>query len=95
MRTTPAGRKSTVLVVEHNQDLSQFIAESLAAEYHVITAFDGQQALEKALIEKPALVLMAMMMPGMDGIEMIAQMRKRAELLETPFCFYSTSTMKN
>lgn len=84
MRTTPAGRKSTVLVVEPIPDINRFIAQSLAAEYHVVSAFDGQQGLDKALIEKPAMVVADMKMPGMNGIEMIAQMRKHAELLETP-----------
>lgn len=84
MRTTPADRKSTVLVVEPDPAGAQFIADSLAGEYHIILAFDGQQGLEKALSETPAIVVMDGLMPGMDGVRLVDQMRKCAELREAP-----------
>lgn len=84
MRTTPAGRKPTVLVVEPDPEVSRFIAENLAVEYHVVLAFDGQQGLEKALGEKPAIVVTDARMPDMRCDDMIARLRQYAELQETP-----------
>ena len=84
MRITPPGRKSTVLIVTDNRDSHQYIAQSLSDEYHVIAAFDQQQGLDMALRESPALVIADAELPGMNGIDMIADLRKQAALLDLP-----------
>ena len=84
MRITPPGRKSTVLIVTDNRDSHQYIAQSLSDEYHVIAAFDQQQGLDMALRESPALMIADAELPGMNGIDMIADLRKHAELLDLP-----------
>jgi signal transduction histidine kinase len=73
-------RRGTVLVVEDNPDMNQFIADTLRGEYHVISAFDGKEGLEKALKHKPDLVLSDIMMPEVGGEEMISAIRRRPEL---------------
>lgn len=81
--------KATVLVVEDNVDLNQFIVQSLADDYLVFSALDGQQGLEIALTCDPALILADIMMPQMSGAEMIAAMRAHAELSEIPILLLS------
>jgi signal transduction histidine kinase len=73
-------RRGTILVVEDNRDMNQFIVETLRDEYHVISAFDGKEGLEKTLKHKPDLVLSDIMMPEVGGEEMVSEMRRRPEL---------------
>ena len=74
----------TVLVVEDNPEMNRFIRASLAAEYDVITAFDGQQGLEKALKSNPTLIVTDLVMPTVSGVEMITQIRKYPDLADVP-----------
>jgi PAS domain S-box-containing protein len=76
--------KPTVLVVEDNAEMNRFIAECLSDKYNVISAFDGQQGLEKALVSSPTVIVTDIMMPNVSGIQMIAEMRKCAELTDVP-----------
>lgn len=86
MRTTPADRKSTVLVVDSDPEVSRLVAESLASEYHLIVAGDVQQVLEKALRENPAIVVTDSV-PDRSGTDLLAQVRQQAELQEIPILY--------
>lgn len=82
--------KLTILVVEDNAEINRFIGESLSNEYNVISALDGQEGLEKALTNIPALIVSDIMMPKMSGVEMIAQIRNCPELVDIPILLLST-----
>jgi PAS domain S-box-containing protein len=84
-----AAKMETVLVVEDNREMNEFISQSLRSEYYVISAFDGQEGLEKALLFQPSLIVSDIMMPKVSGVEMITQLRKRPEMLETPILLLS------
>ena len=60
--------KPTILIVEDNNDMRQFLADYFQAFYHILQATDGHQGL--ALLQKhvPDLVISDVMMPNMDGI---------------------------
>ncbi|MDB5116495.1 MAG: multi-sensor signal transduction histidine kinase [Mucilaginibacter sp.] len=79
----------TVLVVEDNREMNEFISQSLMSEYYVISAFDGQEGLEKVILFQPSLIVSDIMMPKVSGVEMITQLRKRPEMLETPILLLS------
>ncbi len=64
-----------VLVVEDNDELARYIAESLPADYRVQRAADGQQGWEMALAELPDLVLSDVMMPVMDGYALCQKLK--------------------
>lgn len=81
--------KEKVLVVEDNIDMNRFVGQCLSGDYYVISAFDGQQGLEMALAFDPALIVSDIMMPWVSGVEMIAQLRKRPEMLDTPILLLS------
>jgi signal transduction histidine kinase len=76
-------KQGTVLVVEDNPDMNQFIVDALCGEYDVISAFNGKEGLEKTLKHKPDLVLSDIMMPEVSGEEMVLEIRRRPELSGT------------
>ncbi len=66
----------TILVVDDERELQRVIRGYLEqAGYHVVTASDGQEALFVARDEKPALVVLDVMMPKMDGLEFTRLLR--------------------
>ncbi|MDD5437132.1 MAG: response regulator [Candidatus Omnitrophica bacterium] len=69
--------KKKVLVVDDEIDFLEMIRLRLEANnYTVVTAMDGNEALEKFKSEKPAAVLLDILMPGMDGIDVLKKIRK-------------------
>ena len=54
------------------------------AGYEVVTAFDGKEALEKVKAEKPDLVVLDVMMPFMDGFEVLRNLKANPETAEIP-----------
>src|SRR6266571_2280422 len=76
--------EALVLVVEDNPDMNRFIAETLASEYRVATAFDGREGLEKAQALPPDLILTDVMMPRMRGDELLSELRAHTELATVP-----------
>lgn len=73
--------KNRILIVDDEPDILEFLSYNLRKEnYVVFTSENGNQALETALAEKPHLILLDVMMPGMDGIETCEQIRARSEL---------------
>lgn len=75
---------SLVLVVEDNVEMNQFVCDSLACEYRVVPAFDGQDALNKALELDPDLILTDAMMPEMGGDDLVRAIREHRQLDATP-----------
>ena len=69
--------KSTVLVVEDEEDILEVIQYNLQQEgYEVACCMDGLQGLEQAKKLKPDLVLLDIMLPGMDGVEVCRNLKE-------------------
>lgn len=69
-------RKAKVLVVEDEPDIAEVITYNLRREGHkVIVCKDGEKGLSRAKTERPALVLLDLMLPGIDGLEMCRRMK--------------------
>jgi two-component system cell cycle response regulator len=65
-----------VLVVDDNEANRKLLQDKLKNEYfHVITAVDGEDAIEKARAEEPDVILMDVMMPKLDGVEACRQLK--------------------
>lgn len=64
-----------VLLVEDNNDLRMFLAAQLSSLYRVEVAENGQEGLQKAINLLPDLVLSDVMMPKMDGIQMLDELK--------------------
>ena len=74
MTLTPAGER--VLVVDDEPDIVALVAYHLAkAGYRVATASSGTDALESARRERPSLIVLDLMLPGMSGYEVLEQLR--------------------
>lgn len=80
--------KFKILLVDDEEDIIEIIKYNLEKEDYIVeTAFNGRQALEKAKAFKPALILLDVMMPEMDGIEACIQLREMPELADTIIAF--------
>ena len=67
---------STVLVVDDDVDIARFIEVNLRLEgFEVIVAHDGEEALRVMATNVPDLVLLDVMMPGLDGVEVCRRLR--------------------
>ena len=73
-----------VLVVEDNAEMNEVICDNLSNKYRVAAAFDGKQGLEKAKAIEPDIILSDIMMPEMNGDELVRAVRRLPELDQTP-----------
>jgi len=69
-----------ILVVDDEADITALVAYHLAkAGYRVSTATNGTEALKAAREERPDVVVLDLMLPGLSGYEVLAELRKRDE----------------
>ncbi|MFZ5975496.1 MAG: response regulator transcription factor [Bacillota bacterium] len=77
--------KQTILVVDDEDNIRELIAYNLKAEGFVVEeAASGEQALEYCKARKPALVLLDIMLPGMDGLEVCKRLKRDAATSTIP-----------
>ncbi|MDO8682566.1 MAG: response regulator transcription factor [Armatimonadota bacterium] len=70
-----------ILIVEDESALAETLAVNLKAEgYRTIIASDGVSALDLAASERPDLVILDIMLPGLDGLEVCRALRKRTDI---------------
>lgn len=87
---TPAAESaSCVLVVEDNPDLRDYITRTLAPFWRIRVAGDGLEALDAVRSEPPDLVLSDVMMPSLDGFELLAALRGTASTATIPVILLS------
>lgn len=80
--------KPKVLVIDDEQDIRDIISYNLSREgFEVEEAVDGEQGIEKTISFKPDLILLDVMMPNMDGIEVCERIRNTPGLENTLICF--------
>ncbi len=86
----PAGRspdregRSDILVVDDNADMRAYITRLLGSSYRVRSAANGTQALEEISARPPDLVLSDVMMPDVDGVELVRRIRAQPGLEDLP-----------
>ena len=76
--------KDCVLIVEDNEELLQLLTDLLSPLYRIVIAMNGKDGLQKAMEERPDLILSDVMMPEMDGIEMCSKIKTDFDLCHTP-----------
>lgn len=68
-------QKETILLVDDNHDILEFISAELSGTYHIVTAHDGIEALKQVARHSPDLIVSDIMMPEMDGIELCRKLK--------------------
>jgi DNA-binding response OmpR family regulator len=85
----------TILLIEDQPDMRENIATILEMEeYAVLTANDGEEGIELARDEKPDLILCDVMMPKMDGYDVLHALRSDTSIRGTPFVFLTAKGEK-
>lgn len=80
--------KARILIVEDEPDIVEFLEYNLEKEgYQLEKAYDGEQGYERAINFKPDLILMDIMMPKMDGIELCEKLRSEEDFKNTIIAF--------
>ena len=83
--------KKKILVVDDSKT-ALFIESTIlrGGPYELVTAADGEEAVQKALAVRPDLVLMDVMMPKMDGFEACRALRRLPETRDIPIVMVTT-----
>jgi PAS domain S-box-containing protein len=81
--------EARILVADDNADMRDHISRILSPRYEVITAADGQIALEQARLLRPNLILTDVMMPRLDGFGLLAALRADTSMLNVPVILLS------
>ncbi|MBW2995096.1 response regulator [Candidatus Woesearchaeota archaeon] len=85
-----------ILIVDDEPHIINLIKLSLQDEYDIIVANSGNEAIHVAEEQRPDLVTMDIMMPGMSGFEVVEEMRKFESTKEIPVIFLSAKdTLKD
>ena len=73
-----------LLIVEDNEEMRNFLADSFLGQYQVLTATDGVEGLGIAEEELPDLIVSDLMMPNMDGITFCQKIKDNLDTSHTP-----------
>ena len=94
MEESKSGLSKKVLIVDDNQDSRELVVKILKARgYQMIEAVDGEEALEKAIAEKPDLILMDRSLPKIDGYEVTRRLKGREEFKGIPIVALTAHAM--
>lgn len=84
--------KPKVLIVEDDENLRMFICSILENDYHLFEAGNGVKGLEMALEFEPDFVISDIMMPEMDGIQLLKELRKNIKTSHIPIILLTAKT---
>ena len=85
----------TIVLVEDNRTVCENTAEILEMEgYTVVTASNGKKGFQKIMELLPDLIICDILMPEMDGLELVAKLGLHSELKTIPVIFYSAKAEK-
>ena len=85
----------TILIVEDDKFLRELIAKKLIKEnFEVSEAIDGEEGIKKVKSEQPDLVLLDLILPGIDGFEVLSKMKEDSSLVSIPVIILSNLGQK-
>ena len=93
-RHSKSAIRASVLVIEDNPDNLITVKALLDDKYLISSAIDGSDGLEKALSDKPDLILLDISLPGKDGFKVLDEIRKNDSLAEIPVIALTARAMK-
>jgi two-component system, cell cycle response regulator DivK len=84
-----------ILIVEDNQDNRELVVKVLRNKgFELAEASDGEEAIEKAVSEKPDLILLDISLPKLDGYEVVKRLKSMEEFREIPVVAFTAHAMK-
>lgn len=88
--------RETILVVEDDENIQQLVGYNLAkAGFHVLYADNGEQALSVIKREKPELIVLDLMLPGLSGFEICKLVRKDPKTKNLPIVMLTAKSEEN
>lgn len=88
VESSGAARDGRVLIVDDNADMREYLAH-VGARYHVQTVADGVAALDAATAQPPDVLVSDVMMPRMDGLQLLAALRADVRTMRMPVLLLS------
>jgi len=82
-----------ILIVEDTEDGMDIMTRSLEKDYLIVQAYNGKEALEKTVSEKPDLILMDISLPILDGLSVTRRIRSMPDIENTPIVAISAGAM--
>ena len=86
-RATPGGTHLTrsILIVEDEKEIRDLLAHYLRKEgFHPLVARDGEEGFSRARSDKPDMILLDILLPKMDGLELLRKIRADRDIARTP-----------
>lgn len=84
--------KPLILIVEDNIELINFMKETLELKYRIVTAINGEKALQKLETITPELIISDIMMPGVDGIELTHRLKSDIKTSHIPIILLTSKS---
>jgi len=77
--------RETILIIEDDPEVRDFLRDVVlnSGQYRVLTASDGQEGLERALEEEPDLILLDLMLPSLEGLDLLGRLRDKGHRIPT------------
>ena len=95
MEESKSGLPKKILIVDDNQDGRELVVKVLKTMgYQTIEAVDGEEALEKAVAERPDLILMDRSLPKIDGYEVTRRLKSQEEFKDIPIVALTAHAMR-
>jgi putative two-component system response regulator len=82
----------TILAVDDTESNIDILLDALGSEYEIVVALDGESALEIVAEDKPDLILLDIMMPGIDGFEVLERLKASPATADIPVVILSART---
>jgi signal transduction histidine kinase len=79
-----------ILIIEDNPEMSRFVASAFVADYRTAAAFDGHEGVEQALALRPDLIIADQAMPGLEGDDLVREIRSHHEVDSVPLIVLSS-----
>ena len=76
--------RPTVLVVEDNQDAQELLTRYLSGDYNVARAYDGEEAIRRAREILPFAIILDIMLPKKDGLEVLRELKEFSQTKDIP-----------
>ncbi len=85
-------KTETILLVEDNKDIVEYLKDNLQVHYNILTAFNGKEALGFIYTEEPDLIVSDVMMPEMDGLSFCKTIKQNVKTCHIPLILVTAKT---